>query len=170
MIRRTFTLLVIITLASFGLPIPAQAAAAQAQQTLGQISGTAQSQGGQAAANVTIRVRNIDTNQIGGTTQSAADGSYSVGGLNAGNYVVEVVDTAGNVIGTTAPISLAAGQVITGVALTTTAAAAAAAAAAATAGGLASIFTTTGLLVLAGAAAAAVAGVTTTGTTASPSR
>ena len=139
------------------------------------LAGTATSSTGQTVANATVQLRNLATGQLAGTTTSNAAGSFGFAGLQAGNYVVEVVNAAGQIIGTSASISVAAGAVITGVTVTASAtavagaagAAGAAAAAGATAGGISTAVVITSVAVAAGVAGAVA--VATNGT-ASPSR
>lgn len=149
------------------LAVPGQVLAVQAPPNTGLISGTAHSQAGQTMVNTTVRLRNVATGQISGTTTSSSSGAFSFTGLNPGQYVVEVVNSAGQVIGTSSTVTLAAGAMAaTGVGVTTAAAAAAAAAA----GG--SFFgTALGITTLA-AIGGGIAGVTVAATrpTASPSR
>ena len=118
-------------------------------------------------AKTSVRLRNLANGQIAGTTTTNALGQFSFAALPQGDYMIEVLNAAGEIVGTSATISLAAGAVVSGV---TVAASAVAAAAAAGAG--ASFFgTTTGLVTIA-AAGAAVAAVTVAAnqTTASPSK
>jgi hypothetical protein len=50
---------------------------------------------------------------VAGTTTTNAAGQFSFVGLNAGNYVVEVVNATGTVIATSTPTAVAAGSVAT---------------------------------------------------------
>jgi len=121
------------------------------------ITGTAR-----AAAKATIRLRNLADGQLAGSTTANAAGQFSFVGLEAGNYVVEVVNAAGAVVASSAPIPVAAGAAVTvGVS---------AAAAVAAAGG--SFFGSTLGIVSVVAAGAAVGGVAVVATrpAASPSR
>src|SRR5437867_288210 len=80
-----------------------------AAQVLGaSIAGTARSTAGQTVANVTVQLRNLATGQLTGKTTSSATGSFGFTGLAAGNYSVEIVNAAGQLIGTTAAIPVAA--------------------------------------------------------------
>lgn len=148
----------------------AVAAAPTFAQGQGTLSGIAQNASNQVMSGVKVQLRNVDTGQLAGTTTSGANGGYEFTGLSQGNYVVEIVDATGKIIGTSASIAVAAGAVISGVIVSASAAGAVAAAAAA--GGLTAFFTSTGgLLVLAGAAVGVAAGVAAaTGGDASPSR
>src|SRR3989442_3367394 len=92
-------------------------------QAGGSISGTARSSAGRTVANSTVRVRNVMTNQLVGMTTSNAVGQFAFTGLTPGTYAVEVVNAAGEIIGTSAAINVAAGAAVTGVTVTTAAAA-----------------------------------------------
>lgn len=144
------------------------ASVAYAQQT-GSIQGNAKDDNDKALTGVKVQLRNVDTGALAGTTTSGANGAFSFTGLNPGNYIIEIVDSAGRIIGASASMSVAAGAAITGVTVAATAAGAVAAAAAA--GGLGAFFTTTGgILVLAGVGAGITAGVIAATRDASPSR
>jgi hypothetical protein len=144
----------------------APAARAQAE---GSLSGTASSPAGKPLTNHTVQLRNTATGKLAGTTTSNGVGQFSFAGLNPGSFAVEVLNAAGEIVGTSASISVAAGAVVTGVAVSASAAAATAgAAAAAVAGG--SFFASTAGIITVIAAGAAVAGVTVAATTASPSK
>jgi carboxypeptidase family protein len=132
---------------------PLFAAANPAQGQGGTINGTAQNAQGQNLASYTVRVRNLTTAQISASTTSGAAGQFSFVGLDPASYVVEIVDQAGNIIGTSAAITVAAGATVT----ITVGATAAAAAAAAAAGGTSFLASTAGIITVA-AAAAGVAG------------
>jgi large repetitive protein len=148
---------------------PASAATAP-KQGGGQVSGTAQDSSKKSLSCVGVLLRNVSTGQLAGTTTSAANGAFSFTGLNAGNYVVEIVNAAGQVIGTSAAVAVGAGSVIAGV--TVAASATGALAGAAAAGGLGAFFTSTGgVLVLVGVGAGVTAGVVAlANNNASPSR
>ena len=110
---------------ALGLSSPVGAAPriglAQAQGA--SLAGTATSSTGQTVANATVQLRNLATGQLAGTTTSNAAGAFGFTGLQAGNYVVEVVNAAGQIVGTSASVSVAAGAAITGVTVTASAAA-----------------------------------------------
>jgi large repetitive protein len=128
---------------------PAFAAPRAAQPQGASISGLAHDSTGQPLGNTTVRLRNVETGQLAGTTTSGANGAFSFTGLQAGQYLVEVVDAAGQILATSAAISVAAGGAITGITVTTTAALGAAAAG----GGI-----STAVIITTVAAAAGVAG------------
>ena len=147
---------VLVVALALSLVLPASAAfaagAAQAPGTAS-IAGSAQS-AGRAVANATVRLRDVANGQLAGTTTANAAGQFSFVGLNAGNYVVEVVNAAGEVIGTSSAITLAAGAAATGVGVS----AAGAVASSLLAGG--SFFGSTLGIVTIAAVGAAVTGVT----------
>ena len=135
-----------------------------AAQATASLAGTATSSSGQSVANATVHLRNLANGQIAGTTTSSTTGSFSFAGLQAGNYAVEVVNAAGQIIGTSASIGVAAGATVTGIAVSTSAVLAGAAAGGAAAGaaaagaGAATAGISTAVIVTTAAAAAGVAG------------
>jgi hypothetical protein len=138
-------------------------------QTTGSLSGTAQGAQNQALSGIKVQLRNVDTGALAGSTTSGANGAFSFTGLNPGNYIIEIVDATGKIIGASASMSVAAGQTISGV--TVAAAAAGAVAAAAASGGLGAFFTSTaGILVLAGVGIGVGVGLIASGGNGSPSQ
>ena len=135
-----------------------------AAQATASLAGTATSSSGQSVANATVHLRNLANGQIAGTTTSSTTGSFSFAGLQAGNYAVEVVNAAGQIIGISASIGVAAGATVTGIAVSTSAVLAGAAAGGAAAGaaaagaGAATAGISTAVIVTTAAAAAGVAG------------
>ncbi len=128
-------------------------------QGLGSVGGVAQDANNAIMSGVKVQLRNVDTGQLVSTTTSGTNGGFSFAGLNPGNYVVEIVNAAGQIVGTSASIGVAAGATITGI--TVAASAAGAAAAAAAAGGFAAFFGSTagiltGIAVVGGIAAGVV--------------
>jgi hypothetical protein len=142
--RRIVALLLALTFALHTGSAFAIAAAAQGTATL---SGTARTSSGQPVANGTARLRSVRTGHLVGSATSDSAGSFTFTGLDAGNYVVEIVNAQGIVIGTSAVTELATGATVT---MSVTAATAAAA----TTGGI-----STALIVASLAAAAGVAAV-----------
>lgn len=92
----------------------------------GQISGTATLEG-KPIPNTTVRLRNIDTGQLVGTTTSNTAGEFSFTGLPEGNFVVETVSANGTVLGTSAVALTAATMVVANLSVGASAAAVAAA-------------------------------------------
>ena len=128
--------------------------------------------GGQTAANVAVQLRNLATGQLAGTTTTSVTGSFGFAGLAAGNYSVEIVNAAGQIIGTSAAIPVTAGAVVTGVTVTGSAAAAMTAGASAAAAGTtgASSGITTAVLVTTAATSAGIAAVVAVAPVASASQ
>jgi hypothetical protein len=122
-------------------------------------------------ANTVVQLRNLATGQLAGMTTSNLAGQFSFIGLNPGNYAVEVVNAAGQIVGTSASVAVNAGAAVTGVSVTASVAVSATAglgatgAAAGSAGGA-----STATIIGAAAAAAGVAGAAYTNQTASPSQ
>jgi hypothetical protein len=158
------------------LPVAAAPAARAQQPGTGSIQGAARSASGQPLPNYTVQIRNIQTGQLAGSTTSNAAGNFTFTGLNPANYVIEIVNPAGTIVGTSAAITVAAGATVTVTVPATAAAAIAGAtttagAAAAGAGGAAAGISTAVLIttIAAGAGVAAIIVAATQGE-ASPSR
>ena len=153
------------------LAAPAAPARAQAPAATGAIQGTAQSATGQLLPNYTVQLRNLQTGQLAGTTTSNAAGGFSFAGLNPANYMVEIINQSGAIVGSSAAIGVTSGATTT-VAVSAAAgavagtAAAGAAAAGAAAGGISTAVIVTTVAVAAGITGVVVA----TRPNASPSR
>ena len=146
-----------------------------AQAQAASLAGTAQSAAGQTLANVTVQLRDLATGQLTGATTSSATGSFGFSGLAAGNYSIEVVNAAGQIIGTSTAIPVAAGATVTGVSVTASAAVAAAAGGAAAAAGAvggsaAATAVGSAVVVTSAAASAGIVAVVTVAPDASPSQ
>jgi hypothetical protein len=102
---------------------------AVAQAEVASLVGLATSSSGEVLANAVVQLRDLETGTVSGTTTSSSTGSFSFAAVNPGNYAVEILNAAGQVVGTSASISVAAGAAVTGVAVSATAAAVAAGAA-----------------------------------------
>ena len=99
---------------------------AAARFQAGSISGHAALEG-KPIPNATVRLRNVDTGQLAGTTTTNAAGEFSFTGLPAGNFVVETVAANGTILGTSAVALTAATMVVTNLTVGASAAAVAAA-------------------------------------------
>jgi hypothetical protein len=161
--RRLMAMALTFSLSGVG---SAMAAGPQAAQT-GSISGVASSAAGQPIAGTTVQLRNVANGSLVATSTSDAVGAFSFADLPAGNYVIEVMNAAGEIVGSSAMIEVAAGATISGVAVRAPAVNGASGLAASK-----SFFATKLGMLTAAATAAAVAGVTVAATrgTASPSR
>jgi hypothetical protein len=172
--RRIVTLALI---SSMFLATPLFAARAPQVGQNASVAGVATADG-KPAPNAKLQLRNVQSGQLVGTAQSTAAGTFTFTGLAAGTYAVEVLSAAGQIIGTSAAVSVAAGAAVTGVAVGASAAAfgaaaggAAAAGAVAAGSGAAAAGISTAVVVTAVAAAAGVAGaVAIAKSNASPSR
>jgi hypothetical protein len=161
MMKRAGLLVVVITL---GLALAASAA-----QGTGKISGIARNAQDQVLPNVKVQLRNVDSGQLVATTRAASNGAFEFTGLNPGNYVAEIVDDDGGILGVSPSTALAAGGVVTG--LMVSASAAGALAGAAAAGGAGAFFASAGgLMLLAGIGAGVTAGIVAATQDASPSK
>lgn len=139
-----------------------------AQGQTGGINGVAADAAKNPLANHTVRLRNLATGEITSVTQSTTNGSFSFVGIDPGNFVIEIVNSASQVIATSSTVVVSAG---TTAAITVTASAITSLAAASGATGLAALFSGTSLVVVTAAGLAAVTiGVVATQDDASPSR
>ena len=170
--RKSFAIGLMFVVAALGMPVGVFAAAApkpaiRQGQTTGGLQGVAKDAAQQNLSGIKVQVRGPN-GQLAATGTTTSSGSFSFAGLNPGSYTIEIVDAAGNIVGTSAAITVTAGATAT---VTVTAAAAGAIAAAAGGGvslfGLGAIGT---VAVVGGAAAATIATVVTTQSNASPSR
>ena len=75
----------------------------------GSVSGVAHGADNAPLRNYTVRVRNMANGQIAGTTTSSGGGEFSFASLEAGNYVVEVLDPAGQVVGVSPTVGVTGG-------------------------------------------------------------
>ena len=111
------------------------------------------------SAAIAVRVRSVRTGDVVATATTSANGSFVVANLDAGSYVVEIVDTAGRIVGTSAIANVVGGS-IASLAVT--------AASTDLVGGQAASTTLIVVLAAAGAAAVIAIVVATTGDNASP--
>ena len=152
---RRFIAFVLASLFVFG-GAPSTFAAAQ---STGTITGVARSTAGQPLGGHSARVRSVRTGDVVATATTSVNGSFVVPNLDAGSYVVEIVNTAGRIVGTSAIATVVQGSV---------ASLAVTAASTELVGG-ASTGLVVGIIVAAGLATTAIV-VATTGNDASPSQ
>jgi len=119
-----------VSLVAAGVAPGSSALALGPTVTTGTINGTAKNSQGQTLGNYTVRDRDLATGQLSGSTTSTAAGTFSFAGLAPGNYAIEVVSPAGDIVGTSAAVAVVAGAAVS-VAVTASAAAAPVAGAAA---------------------------------------
>jgi hypothetical protein len=168
--RRILSIGLTVALAVTGLQ-PGLLAAGQldqAEQTA-TLTGRALRTDLQAFPNATVRLRSVTTGELLRATTSSATGDYSFPAIPAGNYVVELVDSTGRIVGMTAPFRVegATAPTMSIVATTSSAAMASSASAGVSLLGLGPSVTAA---VLGAAGAAAVTAVVSTRSEASPSR
>ncbi len=147
--RKVFVLALTVAIAAAGVPVSLVAAPAR-QLTTGGVEGLAKDAQQQNLPNVKVQVRNANGQLVAtGTTNSS--GSFAFTGMPPGSYTIELLDAAGNIVGTSAAFAVTAGATAT---VTVTAAAAGAIAAAG--GGGVGLFGlgTIGTIAVIGAAAA----------------
>jgi hypothetical protein len=167
--RRVLALALVAAIASLGMPSLSFAAGARATGTTGQVSGAVRTDAGTPIANASVRLRNTGTGQVAGTTTTAANGEYSFKNVPAGNYVIELMDSQGNAVATSMPVTMETSGTVNGVAIT--APVGKAGVGAVSQPGLGHFFTSTaGILLLVGAGGGLVAGVIGATTQKSPSR
>jgi hypothetical protein len=143
----------------------------QAPDATGEIHGVAQNSAGHTLPNYTVQLRNLQTGQLSGVTTTNAAGSFSFAGLSPANYVVEVVNQAGAIVGSSAAIPVAAGATVSVTVSATAASAVGGAAAGGAAAGGAAGGISTAVVITTIAAAAGIAGVVAVARhNASPSR
>jgi uncharacterized surface anchored protein len=169
--RKVFVLALTLVVAAIGMRVGLLAAGPGRQQfqasTTGGLQGVARNSQQEKLSGVRIQVRGANGQLVvTGTTND--DGAFAFTGLNPGMYTIEVLDAAGNIVGTSASVAVAAGATAT---VTVTAAAAGAIAAAGPGGvslfGLGTIAT---VAVIGAATAATIVAVQATKNDASPSR
>ncbi len=122
----------------------------------GEVSGRAVVDG-KPLGNVVVRLRNVATGAIVGTTTANAAGEFSFTKLSAGNYIVEIVSARDVILGTSTAITLTPGAMIA-TNLTVATSGAALAAGGGVAGGLIGGLTTATAGATAGVVASAAGG------------
>lgn len=138
-------------------------AARAAQAQAASLAGTAHDAAGETMPNITVRLRDLSTGQLAGTTTSSATGSFEFTEIAAGNYSLEIVSATGQIIGTSVAVPVATGAAVTGVTVT-------AAGVAAAAGSGASATLSSAVIVTTAAATAGVVAVVAVVSDASPSQ
>jgi hypothetical protein len=104
-------------LGGYGSTQVVSAASGQAATTAS-ISGIASSSIGEKLPSSVVQLRSLATGQLAGTTTSSALGRFGFVNLNPGNYAVEVVNAAGQIVGTSAPVMVTVGAAVTDVGVT----------------------------------------------------
>ena|SRR5688500_7732310 len=125
--KKLFASVLCIALTMTAAPINLLAAGRAIAQTSGSISGIA-TVDGKPLANVTVRLRNVDTGRLVGNISADGQGQFSFSGLGPGYFVVETVARNGTILGTSPVVVLTAARLVVGAVTVGTSAAAVAAA------------------------------------------
>ncbi len=153
--KRILALALVVTLVTLGVPTSSFAG----PRLNSSVAGVAKDSAGKPLANATVRLRNVLTGQLAGTTRTSIAGSFTFENLASGNYVIETLNGAGRVMAASASVDVAPGATVTGVAVTAPAEAGAQGGTAAAAGGGSFFTSTTGIIVLAAIGAGVVTGI-----------
>jgi hypothetical protein len=167
--RKTCAVVLMLAVAVAAIPAKLYAAVKGGGQQSGSINGVARDANKATLPNYTVNVRNATTGALVNSTTSSQTGTFTFAALEPGNYMVEIVDATGRVVGLSSSVGVAAGS---SVAVTVTASTAGAIATATGGGfGLLGLGTAASVAVI-GAAGAATALVAVQATTnnASPSK
>jgi hypothetical protein len=135
--RNVFVLALILVVTVAALPVRVtaspRAGGDQTAPQAGSVSGVARGSDQSLLANQRVQLRNLENGQVASSTTSGPAGTFSFPSLAPGNYVVELVDEAGKVVGISSSVSVAP-AVAASVTVTASATGAVAAAAAGGAG------------------------------------
>jgi len=161
--KRLLALALVVALVTLGVPTSTFAG----PRVNSSVAGIAKDMTGSPLANTTVRLRNVLTGQLAGTTRTSIAGAFLFENLKSGNYIVETLDAAGRIVAASSSVDLAPGASMTGVAVTAPAAPKKAGAAA---GGGSFFTSTTGIILLAAIGAGVVAGIVVATRDSSPSK
>src|SRR6266571_296778 len=106
MMRRIVAVVVVATMSLTSAPLFAASDSRVARATVGRLqtgtlTGTAKSAQGENLPNYTVRVRNLSNGSLAGSVTTTTAGTFSFV-LPPGQYAVEIVNAAGEIIGTSA--------------------------------------------------------------------
>jgi hypothetical protein len=168
--RRILSIGLTIALAASGLQSNLRAAGqAGPSQEMATLTGRALRTDLQAFSNATIRLRSVTTGELLRATTSGPSGDYSFPEIPTGNYVVEMVDSTGRIVGMTAPFRVEGGTA-PAISIVATSASGAMMSSASAGVSLLGLGPSVTAAVLGAAGAAAVTAVVSTRAEASPSR
>ncbi|HSL23052.1 MAG TPA: carboxypeptidase-like regulatory domain-containing protein [Vicinamibacterales bacterium] len=149
-------------------PVQAGAASGQVVQARGgTVEGIARDANQQPLPKTAVQIRNVATGQLVGTQITGPAGQFVFTGIGPGNYVVELVDNDGKIIGASVPFSVAEGMTAT---VAVTAAAGGALGAAGGGFGILGLGKAASLTLLAGIGAGITAAIVAANDPASPSK
>jgi hypothetical protein len=162
--NRVLSIVVATTLAAAG---PSAGLLAAAPQSI-TLKGTAYTAALHPLPHATVQIRDLKDGARILSAMSDARGTYTFEGLQPGTYIIEIVDAAGRVLGTSAPFKLGDAPLVT---VSVVSAGSGAAVAGKSAGfNVLGMGPVTSLVVMGAASAAAVTAVVATRPDASPSR
>lgn len=165
--RKTFVIALTFVIAAIGMPAGLFGAPPARPQITGGAQGVAKDERQQNLPGARVQVR-ASNGQLAASGTTNSTGAFSFTGLTPGSYTIELLDAAGNIVGTSAVFTVTSGGVAT---VTVTAAAAGAMAAAGSSGvGLFGLGTVGTVAVIGAAAAATIIAIQATKDDASPSR
>ena len=168
--RRILSFGLTVALAASGLQSNLHAASqVGASQETATLTGRALRTDLQAFPNASVRLRSVTTGELLRATTSGPSGDYSFPDIPAGNYVVELVDSTGRIVGMTAPFRVE-GSTAPAMSIVATSSSGAMMASASAGVSLLGLGPATTAAVLGAAGAAAVTAVVSTRPEASPSR
>ena len=84
----------------------ASATSAAGAQATASVRGTAKKEAKKPYGDYSVRARNVQQGQIGGTTQLDSDGNFSLANLAPAQYAVELLNRDGKVVCTEGPFNL----------------------------------------------------------------
>jgi hypothetical protein len=82
-----------------------------AAKSTGSITGVAKTTAGQPLGGHSVRVRSVRTGDVVAMATTGATGSFVVPNLDPGSYVVEIADSAGRIVGTSAIATVVEGRI-----------------------------------------------------------
>ena len=99
-----FAVGLVMAIATLGMPMGAFAAG-----TSGNLQGVVKDATQQSVSGIRVQLRSMN-GQIAASGTTVAGGTFSFSGIAPGLHMVEVVDGSGRIVGTSAPVSIAAGS------------------------------------------------------------
>ena len=93
-------------LLSMGMIAAFTATIAAGAQNTASVRGTAKNEAKKPYTEYSVRARNVQQGQIGGTTQLDTDGNFSLANLAPAQYAVELLNRDGKVVCTEGPYNL----------------------------------------------------------------
>jgi large repetitive protein len=111
---RVLRALLVLTLSATSLEV----IAAPGQATPSSISGTASDATGGVLSNAAVQLRSVSTARLVGRGTTNGLGQFSFGGLTPGTYVIEVLNSSGQIVGTSAAVIVSADATVIGASVT----------------------------------------------------